>query len=52
MIPHYRLRQLHALLLETECYRREATVVDGYFIPSEKPALQPTVLELMAREAT
>jgi fatty acid desaturase len=52
MVPHFRLRQLHALLLETESYRREATVVEGYFLPRERPPQHPTVLDLMAKDRT
>jgi fatty acid desaturase len=49
MVPHYRLRQLHQVLLETEAYRDAATVVEGYFLPRERPPRHPTVLDLMAR---
>jgi fatty acid desaturase len=48
MVPHFRLRQLHDLLMETEEYRKHATVVDGYFFHSEHPPTHPTVLDLMA----
>jgi fatty acid desaturase len=47
MIPHYRLRRLHALLMKSDAYRRQATVAEGYFWPRKQPA--PTVLDLMAR---
>jgi len=50
MVPHYRLRQLHDLLLETDAYRQNAVVVEGYFFPPEQPPKQPTVLDLMARD--
>jgi fatty acid desaturase len=50
MIPHYRLRKLHALLLTDETYRQSATVTDGYFFPMHLPHTQPTVVELLARE--
>ena len=50
MVPHFRLRQLHNLLLETQAYRREATVVEGYFFHREQPPEHPTVLDLMARD--
>lgn len=50
MVPHYRLRELHALLMETESYRKEAVVVDGYFFPKERPPQNPTVLDLMAQD--
>jgi fatty acid desaturase len=49
MVPHYRLRQLHELLLETEEYRQNATTVEGYFWHRDPPQ-HPTVLELMAAE--
>jgi fatty acid desaturase len=47
MVPHYRLRQLHDLLMETDEYRSQATVVEGYFFHRHPPQY-PTVLELMA----
>jgi fatty acid desaturase len=47
LVPHYRLPQLHALLEETEEYRRQATTVEGYFWHRDPPQ-HPTVLELMA----
>jgi fatty acid desaturase len=49
MVPHFRLRQLHALLLETDAYREHATEVEGYFFPRERPPQHPTVLDVMAR---
>jgi len=48
LVPHYRLRQLHEMLLEVETYRREGIVVEGYFF-HRRPPEHPTVLELMAR---
>ena len=50
MVPHFRLRQLHALLLETGAYRDQVTLVDGYFFHSESPPVHPTVLDLMAHD--
>ena len=47
MVPHYRLRQLHELLLETDEYSQNATTVEGYFLHRDPPQ-HPTVLELMA----
>lgn len=47
-VPHYRLPQLHALLLEDERYRRQAVVAEGYFLPHRPPPAPPTVLDLMA----
>jgi fatty acid desaturase len=51
MVPHFNLRKLHALLLEKESYRREAVLVEGYFIPKERPRTNPTVLDVMTRGA-
>jgi fatty acid desaturase len=48
MVPHYRLRALHALLMQTAEYRRQACLVEGYFWHRDPPA-HPTVLELMAK---
>jgi fatty acid desaturase len=50
MVPHYRLRRLHALLLEVDAYREQATLVEGYFLPRERPPKHPTVLDLMTHE--
>jgi len=50
MVPHHCLRELHQLLLTAEDYRVQATLVDGYFFPSESPPSHPTVLDLMASE--
>lgn len=51
MVPHYRLRDLHALLNQVDDYRDEAPIVDGYFFPRDPgdggPA-GPTVLDVMA----
>jgi fatty acid desaturase len=52
MVPHYRLRQLHALLLETNAYQNQVTLVDGYFFHKERPPVHPTVLDLMAQPPT
>jgi fatty acid desaturase len=51
MVPHYNLRKLHELLSQTEEYRRESLVVEGYFLPLETPAKHPTVLDVMTRES-
>jgi fatty acid desaturase len=48
LVPHYRLRQLHELLLEVDKYREEGIVVEGYFF-HRRPPQHPTVVELMAR---
>jgi fatty acid desaturase len=49
MVPHYRLRALHALLAEADAYRERATVVEGYFFPRTADPPRPTVLDLMAQ---
>ena len=35
-VPHYRLRELHDLLMDYSEYREEAVVVKGYFVPPEQ----------------
>jgi fatty acid desaturase len=49
-VPHYRLRQLHELLLEYPEYREQAVVVHGYFLPPERPQTHPTVLDVLGPE--
>lgn len=49
LVPHYRLRELHELLMETEVYRKNAVVVEGYFFHRTNPPEHPTVVELMSR---
>jgi fatty acid desaturase len=51
MVPHYRLRRLHALLRASTEYQQRATVVEGYFFPRSSAPEHPTVLDLMARPA-
>jgi len=47
-VPHYRLKELHAFLLECEEYREQCVVVKGYFLPHEKsPHHHPTVVEVL-----
>lgn len=46
-VPHYRLKQLHAVLLACREYRDEATVVEGYFWPKERPSVKPTVVDVL-----
>ena len=48
LVPHYRLPQLHALLLEhNPDYREHCTIVEGYFF-HRRPPEHATVLEVMA----
>jgi fatty acid desaturase len=46
-VPHYRLKELHAFLLQCEEYRAQAVEVEGYFLPYEKPPTKPTVVEVL-----
>jgi fatty acid desaturase len=46
-VPHYRLRQLHAALLEYPEYREQAVEVHGYFHSPEHPQVHPTVVEVL-----
>ena len=49
-IPHYRLKQLHAVLMDYPEYREEAVVVEGYFLPPRSPKTNPTVLDVLGPE--
>ncbi len=46
-VPHYRLGELHELLLEYAEYRAQAVEVHGYFLPPDKNASYPTVLDVL-----
>jgi fatty acid desaturase len=46
-IPHYRLRELHEVLWEYPEYRKEAVIVEGYFLHREHPPTRPTVVEVL-----
>jgi hypothetical protein len=46
-VPHYRLPQLHSLLLQYPEYREQALEVHGYFLPPERPPTHPTVLDVL-----
>ncbi len=46
-VPHYRLKELHEALLACDEYRAEAVVVEGYFLPKQRPPQHPTVLEVL-----
>jgi fatty acid desaturase len=48
MVPHYRLKELHEVLMEAQSYRDNVVIVDGYFFHREHPPVHPTVLDLMA----
>ncbi|HJZ55813.1 MAG TPA: fatty acid desaturase, partial [Gemmataceae bacterium] len=49
-IPHYRLRKLHAALMEYPEYREQAVVVEGYFLSPHQPKTNPTVLDVLGPE--
>jgi fatty acid desaturase len=46
-VPHYRLKELHELLLAYPEYREQAVVVQGYFLPAHRPPVAPTVLDVL-----
>jgi fatty acid desaturase len=46
-VPHYRLAELHAFLLQCAEYRAQAIEVEGYFLPYERPPTKPTVLDVL-----
>ena len=46
-VTHYRLSELHKLLSQCAEYREQAVVVEGYFLPYEKPPTKPTVLDVL-----
>lgn len=50
MVPHYNLKALHDLLMTTQPYHDQATIVPGYFFHDDQPAIHPTVLDLMTHE--
>ena len=47
MVPHYNLKKLHELLAQVPEYDEHALVVEGYFLPRERPPKHPTVLTIM-----
>jgi fatty acid desaturase len=49
-IPHFRLKELHELMLGVPEYREEATVVEGYFRPKTRPPTRPTVVDVLGPE--
>jgi fatty acid desaturase len=46
-VPHYRLKRLHEVLLQCADYRDQAVVVEGYFLPRERPPVKPTVVDVL-----
>lgn len=51
-VPHYRLRQLHELLLTYPEYREQALEVHGYFTSPEHPQVHPTVVDVLGPDYT
>lgn len=49
-IPHYRLKELHEVMLDYPEYREKATVVEGYFWPKRRPPEKPTVVDVLGPE--
>jgi fatty acid desaturase len=49
-VPHYRLRELHELLLSYREYREQAVEVHGYFVRPDKDSDYPTVLDVLGPE--
>jgi fatty acid desaturase len=49
MVPHYNLRKLHELLATSPEYEEHALIVEGYFLPRERPPKHPTVVKLMTQ---
>jgi fatty acid desaturase len=49
-VPHYRLRELHEVLMSFPEYREQAVVVEGYFVPKHRPPTNPTVLDVLGPE--
>jgi fatty acid desaturase len=45
-VPHYRLKELHALLMTCPEYRAQVVVVDGCVLP-RRDSLGPTVLDVL-----
>jgi fatty acid desaturase len=46
-VPHFRLKELHEALLTCVEYREQAVIVDGYFLPRERPPRYPTVIDVL-----
>jgi fatty acid desaturase len=46
-VPHYRLKELHEVLLGYDDYRTQAVEVHGYFHSPEHPQVHPTVVDVL-----
>jgi hypothetical protein len=49
-VPHYRLKELHEILLEYPEYREQAVEVHGYFHSPHQPQVHPTVIDILGPE--
>lgn len=49
-VPHFRLKRLHALLMQYPEYREEGLEVHGYFRSPEDPQAHPTVVDVLGPE--
>jgi fatty acid desaturase len=49
-VPHYRLHDLHKLLLRDPEYRDKGVIVEGYFAHSDGRGRRPTALEVLGEE--
>jgi fatty acid desaturase len=49
-VPHYRLKELHEVMMEYPEYGDQATVVEGYIWPKERPPVRPTVVDVLGPE--
>ena len=50
-VPHYNLPKLHALLMQTQEYRRRVTIVTGCFLHDSHGPKHPTVLDVLTTTA-
>jgi fatty acid desaturase len=46
-VPHYRLQELHELLIQCPEYRDGSLEVHGYFTSPESPQVHPTVIDVL-----
>jgi fatty acid desaturase len=49
-VPHYRLKELHEILMDYPEYREQAVEVHGYFHSPEHPQVHPTVIDILGPE--
>ena len=49
-VPHYRLRELHELLLQDREYRDKGVIVEGYFGNREELNRHPTAVEVLGEK--